>query len=78
MMFGIRKPKSKSETVYVYHPEQESPAIRSSICTGEKVAGFVDKETGRFHEVMLIRTEDDMTKFKNQFHLEGVEIKHIY
>ena len=75
-MFGIRKPKS--EAVYEYHPDRESPAVRSSICTGEKVAGFVDKETGRFHEVMLIRTPDDMAKFKSQFHLEGKDIKHIY
>ncbi len=75
-MFGIRKPKS--ETAYEYHPDQESPAVRSSICTGEKVAGFVNKETGRFQEVMLIRTAEDMAKFKRQFHLEETEIKHIY
>ena len=76
-MFGIRKPKSKSETVYVYHPEQESPAVRSSICTGEKVAGFREKETGRFREVSLIRSPADLDAFKQKYGITD-EIPTIY
>ena len=53
------------------------PAIRSSICTGEKTAGFVDLETGRFSEVMLIRTPRDLDDFRAQYGIEG-EIKTIY
>jgi len=39
------------------------PVIRSSICTGEQVAGFKDVETGKFHEVMLIRDDGDFQEF---------------
>ena len=31
-----------------YDPATQIPVIRSSICTGEKVAGFKDKRSGRF------------------------------
>jgi len=31
-----------------YDKENQRPIIRSSICTGEKVAGFKDIHTGKF------------------------------
>jgi pSer/pThr/pTyr-binding forkhead associated (FHA) protein len=37
------------------------------------VAGFKDKATGRFTEVMLIRTSDDEQKFKEAYHIEATE-----
>lgn len=38
-----------------YDRENLKPVIRSSICTGEQVAGFRNIHTGKFSEVMLIR-----------------------
>lgn len=60
-----------------YDAETLSPVIRKSICTGEAVAGFSDRKTGRFTEVMLIRTPKDLEEFKAQY---GVTepIKTIY
>ena len=60
-----------------YDAETLLPAIRKSICTGEAVAGFVDRKTGRFTEVMLICTPKDLDAFKAQY---GVTepIKTIY
>ena len=43
------------------------PAIRSSICTGEKVAGFRNRDTGAFTEIMLLRGQDDEEKFRRQY-----------
>ena len=37
-----------------YDPEVETPAVRKSICTGEMTAGFVNKKTGKFRELMLV------------------------
>ena len=39
-----------------YDPAVQEPALRSSICTGEMVVGFLDRETGRFREYELART----------------------
>ena len=40
-----------------FSPETHDAVIRSSICTGEKVAGFKSKKDGHFSEIMLIRSE---------------------
>ena len=51
------------------------PAIRSSICTGERVAGFKDRITGHFSEVMLIRDAKDLEHFKEQYGItEEIEV----
>ena len=53
-----------------YDPEKQYPMIRQSICTGEKVAGFRDKDGGHFTEVMLIRGEKDLQEFRDRYHIE--------
>ena len=50
--------------------------IRSSICTGEKVAGFKDKTDGHFTEVMLIRSQKDIEKFKEQYHVDSIRTEY--
>jgi hypothetical protein len=67
----------KKEPPLAYDREHQTPAIRSSICTGEKVAGFREKETGRFREVCLIRTPDDLDAFRRRYGVEG-DIPTIY
>ena len=57
--------------------ENLEPAVRASICTGEKAAGFNDKRSGRFTEIALIRSEKDLEDFKARYGIEG-DIKTIY
>jgi len=71
-MFGRRKEKAAA-----YDHEKLVPAIRSSICTGERTAGFRDKVTGHFSEVMLIRDERDLESFRRQYGIVG-EIETFY
>ena len=59
-----------------YDPETQYPVIRASICTGERVAGFKDKTTGHFTEVMLLRTEADERQFKEAYHLDVLETEY--
>ena len=47
-----------------YDREHMKPVIRASICTGEEVAGFKDIRTGKIEEIMLIRSPEDLEKFK--------------
>ena len=68
----FRKPKGPG-----YDPGKQFPVIRKSICTGEAVAGFSDRTTGKFSEVMLIRTPKDLEDFRRQYGIEG-PIKTIY
>ncbi|MBR3341049.1 MAG: aspartate dehydrogenase [Clostridiales bacterium] len=59
-----------------FDPETQYAVIRSSICTGEKVAGFKNKKDGHFTEVMVIRTPDDERRFKSIYGLENVRTEY--
>lgn len=58
-----------------YDKENQKPVIRSSICTGEKVAGFRDVNTGKFTEIMLIKDNKDLDKFLTEYDISVAEIK---
>ncbi|HAV90747.1 MAG TPA: aspartate dehydrogenase [Eubacterium sp.] len=51
----------------------QDAVIKSSICTGEMVAGFKNKSDGHFTEVMVIRNKEDEEYFKNSFGLDEVK-----
>ena len=72
-MFKLFSKKPAPKPAYDYNPEKEKPIIRASICNGEQVAGFKNKETGEFHEVMLIRGDQDLAEFKQVYGLERVD-----
>ena len=59
-----------------YDPETQYAVIRSSICTGEKVAGFKNKKNGQFTEVMVIRTPEDEARFRKIFELDTVKTEY--
>ena len=60
-MFGIKK---KSDINIEYDSDKQYAVIRSSICTGEKVAGFKNYSDGHFTEVMLIKSPKDEEIFR--------------
>lgn len=72
MLWFKKKEEKKS-----YDHERKKPVIRASICTGEEVAGFLDLNSGRFEEVVLIRSNKDLEDFKKTYCIEG-EIDKIY
>ena len=58
----------------MYDKETQKPIIKSSICTGEKVAGFKDINSGKFTEVMLIRDSKDIDYFLEKYDISVAEI----
>ena len=77
-LFGFGKaPKSRGRfEAPPYDPEKEYPVIRASICTGERVAGFRDRHSGSFKEVMLIRTPEDEREFKETYGVEDLKTEY--
>lgn len=59
-----------------FDPDTQYAVIRSSICTGEKVAGFKNKKDGFFTEVMLIRNPDDEKRFREIYGLDTVKVEY--
>ena len=68
--------KKTIETIK-YDETIRRPAIRSSICTGERVAGFENLETGKFEEIQLLQNERDLEQFKKRYGITG-DIRTIY
>ena len=82
MFLKRRKPTPKTDAIHSatapkYDETKLIPAIRSSICTGEQVAGFRNRETRVFTEIMLIKSEKDLETFKAKYGIEG-EIEVFY
>ncbi len=68
--------KKKSKTIE-WDRENLVPIIRKSICTGEAVVGFKNKNTREFMEIMLITDYTDLEKFVKMYGIEE-EIKTEY
>ncbi|GAA6407373.1 hypothetical protein K040078D81_14900 [Blautia hominis] len=43
------------------------PVVRSSICTGEQVAGFKDLKIGKFQDMYLIKSQAELRDFMEQY-----------
>lgn len=71
----LRKRAGRFDAV-AYDPQRQYAVIRSSICTGEKVAGFKDKTDGHFTEVMLIRSPKDEQQFREMYGLDSVRVEY--
>lgn len=72
-LFGRKKDR---KAAVQFNPETQYAIIHSSICTGEKVAGFKNKTDGHFTEVMLIRSPADEKKFKETYGVESVKVEY--
>jgi len=67
--------RRKKEPLIPYDKRGKIPVIRASICTGEQVAGFKDPETGKFDELMLIRSPADLQTYLREYDVTESEIK---
>ena len=72
MLFGKKRQKQE----VLFDPDKQYAVIRSSICTGEKVAGFKSKEDGHFTEVMLIRTYEDELVFRETYGIDTIKTEY--
>ena len=62
---------SKKKIIHSYDKDNKRPVIKTSICTGEQVAGFKDIHTGKIEDIMLVKTSADIEKFKEMYGIEG-------
>ena len=68
--------KKKPEEEIKFDPETQYAVIKSSICTGEKVAGFKNKTDGHFIEVMLIKNPEDEKRFKEIYGIDNIKVEY--
>lgn len=73
-LLGFLKTRGKKQ-VAAFDPARFVPALRSSICTGEKTAGFKEIATGHFIECDLVKSEKDLAAFAKRYGLKMSEIR---
>ncbi len=66
--------KSKKPTK-PYDKENLIPVIRTSICSGEKVAGFKEKVSGKFHEEVFIQSQKDYDEYLRFYEVDPADVK---
>ena len=70
--------QKKSAPRVSYDPASQRPAVRRSICTGEMTVGLIEKETGKFHELMLVRGQTELERFCRELGVSPEELETIY
>ena len=75
---SLWKRKEKVTNKSLYPPEKYEPVLRSSICTGEQTACMRDRETGKLHELMVIRSSQDMQQFAKEYGIDLDGIRTVY
>lgn len=68
----------RKKTVPAFDQTGKTPVLRTSICTGEQTAGFQDPSTGRFLDIMLIRTGTDLREFLETYGVAEEELRREY
>ena len=76
MSLFSRRKRTAIKPAIPFDPSTQVPVIKSSVCTGEKVAGFKDIRSGRFTDVALIRSEDDLNAFKAAYGIKEVKTEY--
>ncbi|MBP3655159.1 MAG: aspartate dehydrogenase [Clostridia bacterium] len=64
----------RREQRIAYDPQTQEPAVRRSICTGEMTAGFIDKQTGQFTDVMRLDGQKGLDAFCRSVGTDEVRI----
>ena len=77
-IFKKKTPPAVPSILAEFPPEQYEPAIRASICTGERTACMRDRATGKLHEIMLVRTDEDLETFCRMCSVNREKIKTVY
>ena len=77
MGFFHRKKESGDEN-RTYDSARQQPAMRCSICTGEKVFGFRDRTSGTFEEVGLVRNDDDLAGYCARYGISPADVVKFY
>lgn len=69
MLFKKKKIEKKS-----YDKTTLKPVLKTSTCNQEKVAGFKEIKTGKFHQEMLITSPQDLKQFMSTYDIKENEI----
>jgi len=72
----LNKDRAPSPSFKIYDPSVEKPIVKCSICTGEQTAGFKNLTTGKYHEVVAIKTDEDLQQFMKVYGIKHIDTEY--
>ena len=72
-LFGRKKPKLPP-----FDLNTQQPAVRRSICTGEITVGYIDRATGKFHDLQMIPDQHALEDYLRQRGANPQTVKTLY
>ena len=70
--------RKNSASTSPYPNDKYEPVLKSSICTGELTACFRDRETGKLHDIMVIRHPKDLHDFGKEYGVDVENMRTVY
>ena len=64
--------KKKQAVRSTYAPQTLKPVLRCSICSGEQIAGFTNLKTGKFEEVTVIHSREELQQFMEEYGIREI------
>ncbi len=64
--------KKVAKPTFQFNKNTHEAVMRCSICNGEKVVGFKEKETGHFTEIMCIKEPEDLEQFRMMYGVDSI------
>ena len=72
------KRRGEDNPLAAFPRDQFEPVVRRSICTGERVFCVRERETGRVHEIELVRTSEELAAFCRRCGVDVQSVPTIY
>ena len=70
--------KKVEKTIPEIQTDKYELVLRCSICSGEQILCMKDRGDGSLHELMLIRSFEDLKEVCEKNHLDPASVKKIY
>ena len=75
---GLFKKTRETPPLPDFPAAEYEPVIRCSICTGEQVACMRSRSTGKLHEVMFLRSPEDLETFCRNYRVRPEDLRKVY
>jgi len=68
----------KKSPVTPFDLTTQQPAVRRSICTGEITVGYIDRATGKFHDLQMVPDQRALEEYLKERGADPAAVKTIY
>ena len=61
-----------------YPPDRFEPVLQCSVCTGEQTFCMRERETGRTHQLQLVRSPEELARVCRAYGVRAEDVRRVY